>query len=63
MREWLSVHEEIVHSTIEIHHCEDGLRAAMMGSTVNEAPIEGAKRGALPQLADRTVEADKILVF
>jgi cation diffusion facilitator family transporter len=23
VREWLSVHEEIVHSTIEIHHCED----------------------------------------
>jgi Co/Zn/Cd efflux system component len=22
VREWLSVHEEIVHSTIEIHHCD-----------------------------------------
>lgn len=23
VRDWLSVHEQIVHSTIEIHHCED----------------------------------------
>jgi Co/Zn/Cd efflux system component len=24
VRQWLSVHEEIVHSTIEIHRCDDG---------------------------------------
>lgn len=26
VREWLSQHEEIVHSTIEIHHCTDHLK-------------------------------------